>query len=638
MNLPILSALAGGVLLPAMVFGQYPIPPAPSYPNYIPNASAASRTAMPSPFGQARDGYGATPAIPPAPPALTGTAAPAYNGGAQFPVSTPAVRLGSPAMPQVGGYPLQAMPMQAMPQPGAYAPQSNGYAIPPNYNSNPGTTVQAWPVTQGAPQTLPNQNVAPRNYPVQGMPVQGAPVRGTTMQGIPNPGTPADTIPMQTYNGQPGEYVLPSPMQGMPMQGMPMQTYPAPLGSYPAPLGSSPAFVGEVLNRTGPEGYPAPAGTCGPNGACGPAGRFWVSGEYVYWIAKGASSPALVTSAPTGLPRNTAGTLGNPATTTVFGGDNLNNDWRSGFRVRSGFWFDCCQTIGLDASMFYLGEGSDGGQFAGQGNPGLFRPFRNALTGMQATELVAFLDPNGANAGLSPVLSGGVDVRSTSNLWGGDINLRKNLHCTPCSRLDLLLGYRYMRLRDTLDIREDLLSSGTTNPFAPQGTTIVVRDRFNTVNEFNGGQIGVAGEVRRGAFFLGYTAKVALGNVHSSVEINGSRTATLPNGGGTSTSTGGLLAQPSNIGRYSFDEFAVLPEGGLTLGYQVSSNVRAFAGYNFLYWNKVVRASEQVDIDVNPTQIPGGRGALSNVQAPAFSPNYSDYWVQGVTFGLELRF
>ena len=126
--------------------------------------------------------------------------------------------------------------------------------------------------------------------------------------------------------------------------------------------------------------------------------------------------------------------------------------------------------------------------------------------------------------------------------------------------------------------------------------------------------------------------------MHSTVDINGSRTATLPNGGGTSTSAGGLLAQPSNIGRYSFDEFAVLPEGGINFGYQVTSNIRAYAGYNFLYWNKVIRASEQVDLNVNPSQIAGGRDPLSNVQAPAFRPNYSDYWVQGVTFGLELRF
>ena len=42
---------------------------------------------------------------------------------------------------------------------------------------------------------------------------------------------------------------------------------------------------------------------------------------------------------------------------------------------------------------------------------------------------------------------------------------------------------------------------------------------------------------------------------------------------------GGLLALNSNIGTYSTRQFSIVPEFGLTLGYDVTSNLRVFAGY-----------------------------------------------------------
>src|SRR5204862_492234 len=74
---------------------------------------------------------------------------------------------------------------------------------------------------------------------------------------------------------------------------------------------------------------------------------------------------------------------------------------------------------------------------------------------------------------------------------------------------------------------------------------------------------------------------------------------------------GGLLALPSNIGRYSRDRFAVLPEASINLGYQVTPWLRATAGYTFLYCSNVVRPGDQVNLAVNPTQLP------SNLTAPA---------------------
>ena len=57
----------------------------------------------------------------------------------------------------------------------------------------------------------------------------------------------------------------------------------------------------------------------------------------------------------------------------------------------------------------------------------------------------------------------------------------------------------------------------------------------------------------------------------------------FPNGT-VQTAQGGLLTVPgTNIGRFSQSRFAVVPEIGLNLGYQVTQRMKVFVGYNFLY-------------------------------------------------------
>ena len=61
------------------------------------------------------------------------------------------------------------------------------------------------------------------------------------------------------------------------------------------------------------------------------------------------------------------------------------------------------------------------------------------------------------------------------------------------------------------------------------------------------------------------------------------------------TFAGGLLAQSTNIGHYSQDNFAVVPELDLNLGFQFTRHTRVVVGYDCLYWSKVARAGEQID-------------------------------------------
>ena len=144
--------------------------------------------------------------------------------------------------------------------------------------------------------------------------------------------------------------------------------------------------------------------------------------------------------------------------------------------------------------------------------------------------------------------------------------------------------------------------------------------------------------MRRGNLFLASTFKVALGEVHQTVDINGNTTFAVP--GVTTASPGGLLALPTNIGSYTRDHFAVVPEVGVKVGYQVTEHLRVFVGYTFLYLSNVLRPGELIDRTVNVSQLPSilGPGTLVGAPRPALTFKDTDFWTQGVNFGLELRY
>lgn len=342
------------------------------------------------------------------------------------------------------------------------------------------------------------------------------------------------------------------------------------------------------------------------------------------------SIPPLVTTAPAGLPVTTAGTLGDPNTRILYGNSNILDNGQSAFRIRGGGWLDSQNTCGIDFSLLYVPKQSANFVAGNAGNPGLFRPFFNAVTGTQFTELVSFLNPN-----LSPVLAGTVQVNSSSQVWTGDLNFRKNLFCDPCSRMDFLIGYRYFRLDESLSVQENLTATDPNGVRAPLGTTFTVLDSFNTKNDFNGGQVGLTGEIRRDNWIFGYRGTVAIGDMHSQVNIFGATVAQIP-GQTPVVGTGGLLALPSNIGSYSKDRFAFLPELGGTIGYQITQNTRAFVGYNVLYVSSVQRPGDQIDTVINTSQIPPG--TLSGVARPTYLNKSTDYWLQSVSAGIEFRF
>src|SRR5262249_26759210 len=138
----------------------------------------------------------------------------------------------------------------------------------------------------------------------------------------------------------------------------------------------------------------------------------------------------------------------------------------------------------------------------------------------------------------------------------------------------------------------------------------------------------------RGLFFEG-RAKVALGTNQERADIDGNTVVTVP-GFAPVTRPGGLLAQSTNSGHHRRSDFGVVPEVGANLGFQVGQHLRGFVGYSFLYWSEVTRPGGQIDLGVNPTQIPPS--TLVGAARPAFSFHQTDYWAHGVNFGIEVRY
>ena len=394
---------------------------------------------------------------------------------------------------------------------------------------------------------------------------------------------------------------------------------PGPALPPPPPLASD-SVIPPPMSVPYPQYGLAPCADCGPWGQtlCGSPGRVWVSAEYLYWVMEGAYLPPLVTAAPAGTPRGPAGALFQPTTAILFGNERVNNDWQSGFRLTAGAWLDDCQMAGIGGEFFVLSESEE--SFTSPRGPGLIfaRPFINALTNAQDTQLVNF----------PGVADGSVTATARTNLIGGGAHFIRNLGCDPCGRLDLTLGYRYLNLEDELTFAESLT--------AADGAVFTIAEQFRSTNAFHGFPIGLNWERRFSHWFVGAKASVALGWTSQEVVIAGATAIRAPGAAAPQTFAGGLLAQSSNIGRHETDEFTVVPEAGVRLGAQVTERLRAFVSYNALYWSRVARVGEQVDLRVNPNLIPPPVGG--GLGFPAFTPNRGDFWVQGAGLGIEYRF
>jgi hypothetical protein len=352
------------------------------------------------------------------------------------------------------------------------------------------------------------------------------------------------------------------------------------------------------------------------------------------------NTPPLVTTGPS---VTQPGYYGKAGTQVLFGDTTINDEGRSGGRIQAGVWLNPCHMFGIEGDYLGLDDGTAHFREWSSGDPIISRPFYDVTrpaNDPQNIEKVAFPRLNTGSVDGSVSVDATTSFQSAGGRFRFYIDSQQCCWSDPCCpertvrsgwRTDFLLGYRYLRLDDRLGVREELTSTDVTLPGA-----FLVQDQFNAENRFNGGELGLSMLMRRGRWSLELNPRIALGSTHEVVNITGSTRTTQANGS-NSTATGGLLALSSNIGQYSTDQFAVVPELGLTLGYQLSPHVQLNFGYSFIYWSCVARAGDQIDYKVNPDLIPGsGAGPVTNPNLlhPAFSFQETSFWAQGINLGV----
>ena len=431
--------------------------------------------------------------------------------------------------------------------------------------------------------------------------------------------------------GQPEATVLPGPMapatqavaDGSPPDEMPPEDLP--VEAVP-PGGATPDG-----------GAPRPLGLDGPPG---PHHRVWFSAEYLLWWFKGQQPPPLVTTGPAvsvevagpppiAVPAPGVGAIGTDGTRVLFGGEEINKEAQSGGRFTGGLWLDDDHCYAVEGNYFFFGDRSNQSPFGPELGV-LARPFFNLNTGAEDAAVVSFGQSRG-----------NILVSTPSSLWGAEGNFVKKLcACDFQYQVSCLGGFRFLDLQEAIGITQSQGIAAGLPPTAQfsslAGQHLVLADRFAAENQFYGGQLGLDGACYLGPWSLEVRGKLGLGDTHETLAVLGTQTATPP-GGPTTVTPGGLLALPGNSGRFTRDTFALVPEATVHVGYRLCNKLCVFAGYDFLYWSRVVRPDDQIDRVLDVSRVPNfaAGAAATGVARPASPFKQTDFWAQGLDVGLE---
>jgi hypothetical protein len=423
--------------------------------------------------------------------------------------------------------------------------------------------------------------------------------------------------------------------------GQSAETLPAPR-TLPAATPAAPA-----VSLSGPMAPPAveglSAGWADLTGGILGKDRLWFSGEYLMWIIKNDMLPPLATTTPRETDVLARGILGRRDTLILLGHDNPPDEEKTserfGGRFSLGYWLDDCKETGAEATFFFLGRREQPVQL-GPDDRLLARPFSDVATVLEDSLLIEF----------PGLVRGAIRVDRPSELWGAEANFIKNLHkgwCYNDWHLDFLAGFRFLSLEEELnigDVRTYLSPlSRVIRRLFPNfstlaGDTFVDEDHFATENHFYGGQVGLDFSYSNGIFTVELLGKVAAGGVDEMVDIAGSQVLIKP-GGATTVSRGGLLALASNSGRVERGEFAVVPQLDVSGGVRLTNWCGLYVGYSIIYWSDVVRPADQVDRELDTSEIPNfpHPSAPTGLRSPHNPFKSAEFFAQGVNLGVEFH-
>ena len=381
--------------------------------------------------------------------------------------------------------------------------------------------------------------------------------------------------------------------------------------------------------------------------------RFFLSAEYLFWWMKSQPIPTPLvtlaspadTAALAGLQPVAAGTLARPNTPLLFGDqsldlnaiDGMQLNAFNGMRLSLGWSLDNDARWNIEGSYFVLERRQSvfNPPASPDGSVVYARPIFDTLSGTEIAELDA----------LPGFFTGATSVATSSRLFGWEVNASYSAVRQSAFSWDMLGGFRALDLNEGILIRDYLtqLVPGVLTfqglPI-PGGASLADFDSFGAANHFWGPQIGTRFDWQTDLLHVSLVTKLAMGVTEQIVTINGGTSVLGPGGAAIASQSGGILALPTNIGRHVSDQFAVVPEIGLSIGYRITPQIEARIGYTFLYWSSVARPGNQIDHSVNTGLVPSDPfyGTPGGSNHPVASVSSSDFWAQGINLGLQIDF
>ncbi len=361
------------------------------------------------------------------------------------------------------------------------------------------------------------------------------------------------------------------------------------------------------------------------------------SAEFLLWFFGGTrvDTPLILTN------RNpsqdlaasfTAGSLADPGAVAVFGGSQVGPRTFPGFRAMIGMDLTDDGHWGVELGGFWLPQQvSKFTITSNSGTPVIVLPYFN----INPAPLTGGLGESGgvfAGNFAGTQLGGFAQAVTATQLWGSDLNLT----CLTCQRgnvrVEGLVGFRYVGMSDLLTLTAGITQNGNGAIF----------DRFSTLNNFYGPQIGLRGEWHAGMVSFSASQKLAFGVTNEEMDISG--TSVLPSGSAAlgPQLPGGFYTSAANIGRTDQTHVAIVSETNLTARIAITKNISLTAGYSLFYWSDVQRAGENVTRLFNPTFNPAfapliGVPPLSGPVPPRLNQT-TDFWAHGLNLGVQVDF
>lgn len=357
---------------------------------------------------------------------------------------------------------------------------------------------------------------------------------------------------------------------------------------------------------------------------------FWGDANYLYWkIQDSPKTIPFVVEGPVAI--NGSPVLEEPDTKIILGNKKIDESWRSGSRFTVGYWFDDQHCLGFETNYFFLPNASKTESATSSGvpeSPFFTVPYFDVITNLESSNALA----------LPGSFAGTATLKISNSMQGVELNIVTTQGNSYGIKVDVLGGFRYWNFVENL-------SFNTNSPYIPPNPsdTFFTNDKFQVQNNFYGVQAGSKLDCSFEDFFFNIKAKIALGAMYQKSRINGQLvTNDFNEFGSTVTYPGGIFALPTNIGNHKATRFSVIPEVNINLGFQVMESFSVQVGYTFLYATNVLRASKQVNRNINPTQSSTieytPSPSLTGKASPKGTLKSEGIWAQGFNVGVEMLF